>query len=224
MIRDRLKSTARKVLLRAFGMETDAADRTSFRPPAQAGAVDMTVIPKVVDGRGDTPGPNHKELIGRTWLAAQVIGGAPGAILDIRPPEEWTVGTLPGSILLPHHQVKSRLHLLPPKEVRITVVDATGSDDAQALAAWLRAEGWALARCLVGGWAEWVEHAEPAQTPTHPEGARFRLGDPVELHDGRRGVVQAVVRDGQGPARYTVLLDYQADQVASDVREEDLRG
>lgn len=223
MIRDRLKTTARKVLLKAFGMEDDAATRTSFRPPAQKGEVDTTVIPKIVDGSGDTPGPNHKELIGRTWLAAQVIGGSPSVLLDIRPPEEWTAGILPGSLLLPHHQIKARLHLLPPKEQRVTVVDATGSDEAQALAAWLRGEGWGMARCLVGGWAEWVEHGEPSAQPEQPEGARFRLGDPVELHDSRRGVVQAVTRDAQGQTRYTVLLDYKADKVAPDLRESDLK-
>ena len=48
-------------------------------------------------------------------------------------------------------------------------------------------QGWDLARRLRGGFAEWIEHDEPIQEATPPEGGSYKVGDPVQLSDGRRG-------------------------------------
>ena len=222
MIRDRVKAIVKRAALKAFGMEFDAEARQSFRPPAGAETFDATKIPRIVDGSGDTPGPNHRELIGRTWLAAQVIGGVPGMLLDIRPPEEWIVGHLPGAVLLPGGQIKARPELLPAKTERVTVYDATGALGSEPLAAWLRDQGWTMARALVGGWAEWIEHSEPIAHPTKPTGARHQLGDTVALKDGRQGVVQGV-RVGPKGERLDVLLNLNDDVVALDVPLSELK-
>ena len=76
MIRDRLKNRMRKMAIKAFGMEFDTEDRDpNAGGRANPDDFDPSVIPKIVDGAGDTPGPNHKEDIGRTWVAAQARGG-----------------------------------------------------------------------------------------------------------------------------------------------------
>lgn len=206
MIRDRLKSAAKKAAIKFFGMEWEAEeigpnDGNTKRAGPQA--VDPALIPRVVDGSGDTPGPKHRERIGRTWLASQVISGVPGFIVDIRHPKEVVAGLLPQAVLVPGAQLKGRLELLPAKDVRITVYDQTGSDESEALAAWLREQGWGLARMLQGGYAEWIEHDEPVARPEPVGGGRFHLGNPVELKAGGRGWVQGA----QAGGRYGVLLE-----------------
>lgn len=192
MIRDRFKKRLRGMALRAFGMERQAEARTT-RKTTGSDEYDPSVIPPLVDGDGDTPGPNHKEKIGRTWLAAQLNGGDAGTVIDIRPPQEWIVGTLPNALLVPGDQILRRTDLLPPKTRRVTLVDATHEQEAFETAKTLRDQGWTWARSLQGGWAEWVEQGETQVTPPRSEG-RWQLADPIE-HDGRRGVIQALRED-----------------------------
>ena len=189
MIRDRIKQRLRGIALKAFGMEKQAEARNT-RKTTGTGEYDPSVIPPLVDGDGDTPGPNHKELIGRTWLAAQIKGGDAGIIIDIRPPQEWIAGVIPSALLVPHEQVLERTELIPDKSIRISLVDATNEQEAFPLAARLREQGWTLARALQGGWAEWVEHSEEQHIPPRSRG-RWQLADPVE-HEGRRGVIQGL--------------------------------
>ena len=221
MFRDKLKKAARKAALKALGMESQAAPRQTSR--GEAGEFDPTVIPRVVDGSGDTPGPNHKTLIGRTWISAQLAGGVSPCILDIRPPEQWRAGHLPGALLLPGRQIMSRTDLLPSKDKRVAVCDATGDALSAEVALWLHEAGWTLARQLQGGWAEWVEFGEPIVTPETIEGDLIQIGDTAELTDGRRGWVQELTTDSEGLV-FTLLLDYDEDEVAPGLRKEDLEG
>ncbi len=218
MIRDRLKKAARKAALKAFGMEKQAEDRVP-RPKVDPGAeIDLSKIPKLVDGDGDTPGPNHKTRIGRTWVAAQMASGVSPILIDIRTPQEWTTGILPGALLLPGEQLKAQLDVLPDKKLRVTVYDSDGGTGSDALADWLRGQGWGMARQLQGGWAEWLEHGEPTRQLTPVDAARAQVGEPVGLSGGRRGVVQAISVSGS-TRTYTVLAD---DGTVKTCGEDDL--
>jgi len=224
LIRDRLKAAVKKVAIKAFGMEWQAEDipeNEALKKRAAPATIDPSVIPKVVDGSGDTPGPKHLEKIGRTWLASQVISNVSPFIIDMRHPKECAAGTLPGAVVLPGEQVKSRLDLLPGKDIRVTVYDQTGSPESDQIATWLREQGWGLARMLQGGYAEWLEHGEPIATPQPPEGAKYHLGNPVELKKAGRGHVQAVALEA-GKAVYSVLLD--DGTVKLGVKEKELAG
>ena len=166
MFRDRLKNRMRKMAIKAFGMEFDTEDRDpNAGGRANPDDFDPSVIPKIVDGAGDTPGPNHKEDIGRTWVAAQLAGGVAPFFVDIRTPMEMAAGVLPGAHRFPEHSLKDHLSNLPAKDVRVTVYDQTGEQGSIELAAWLRGQGWGLARRLQGGYAEWIEHGEDIETP-----------------------------------------------------------
>ncbi len=208
MIRDRIKQGVRKAALRFFGMEWDASERpVDDRRGATGSTYDPTVIPRVVDGSGDTPGPKHAEDIGRTWVAAQLVSGVAPFLIDLRPPAECAAGLIRGAYVLPGRLIERHLELLPAREMRVTVYDQLGSDDSAAVAAWLREQGWPLARRLRGGYAEWIEHGEPVEVPQAPEGGRFVLGQMVQLRaDGRRGYV---LRSTSGPegASHTVWFD-----------------
>ncbi len=219
MIRDRIKGAAKKAALRFFGMEWDASEAPvdHNRGVASPGAFDPNLIPKVVDGSGDTPGPKHREDIGRTWLASQVISNVSPYLIDMRHPKECAAGLIQGANLLPGDQIKQRLDLLPAKDVRVTVYDQVGSDDASRLAEWLRDQGWGLARRLRGGYAEWIEHSEPIAVPSPPEGARFMVGQQVQRAAGGKLWVQAA---GPGPV---YALWSEDGTFALGVREDELR-
>ncbi len=223
MIRDRLKGVAKKAAIKFFGMEWDAEelapnDGNTKRDGPQT--FDPNLIPRVVDGSGDTPGPKHRERIGRTWLVSQVISGVPGILIDLRHPREVVAGLIPQAILVPGQQLRTQLDRLPAKDIRITVYDQIGGDDAEAMATWLREQGWGVARFLQGGYAEWIQHDEPVALPQPPPGGRFHLGNPVELKAGGRGYVQAV--SAEGAPRYAILLD--SGEVRTGVSEAEIAG
>jgi rhodanese-related sulfurtransferase len=177
---------------------------------------DPKFMPKIVDGSGDTPGPNHKSMMGRTWLSAQIAGGFPPVVIDIRPPEEWTAGHIKGALLIPGRQILNLRKLLPDPSIRVVIVDAEGGTLSTEVSTELQALGWPLARYLSGGWAEWVEFGEPQEQPTPLDGAAFHLGSPAALPDGRHGQVQSIQKKGRGFS-YDVLIDYEQDEVALGV-------
>lgn len=200
MFRDRLKAAARTAALKLFKMEKQMEPHLepTGRLDRAPSSIDPSVIPRVVDGSGDTPGPNHKEDVGRTMLSAAIISAAGPVLIDHRPPEECVAGMLPGAICVPGHGLKARPDLLPAdKNARVVVYDQLGRDDSAALAEWLRSQGYVNARKLRGGYAEWLEHDEPVTVPAPGDGAKFSVGHPVERSDGKRYWVQQVL---PGPA------------------------
>ena len=188
MIRKKLKDRARKAALKLLNMEFDAEHRDpAGRGVADPSAFDPDKIPKVVDGAGDTPGPNHKTEIGRPWVAAQLAGGVAPVFIDVRPALELAQGLLPAALSMPSTRLKAHLDRLPAKDVRVTVYDQTGEQDAAQTAAWLRENGWGLARSLRGGFVEWIEHGEPIEPAPTTDDGKVRVGDPLTLKDGQSG-------------------------------------
>ena len=208
MIRSFLKDKARQAAIKLLNMEYDTVDRDpSARKKGDPSKFDPDKIPSLVDGDGDTPGPNHKEDIGRPFASAQLAGGKGFAILDIRTPLELVGGVLPGAMLMPRDLVKQRLDELPEdRTFRIVVYDQTGDHGSVELSDWLRENGWPWARRLKGGYAEWIEHGEAVVAPQTPEGATKEIGDPVRLADGREGWLLEVQSNGESLV-YQVWLD-----------------
>lgn len=179
MIRNKFKGIMRKAAIKILNMEFDTQDRNPTEIPKSS--FDASKIPKVVDGSGDTPGPNHKEDIGRTWVSAQLAGGVVPLLIDIRPPNEIVAGKIPTSILMSGEYIKNHLDLLPAKDLRIIIYDQTGALGSQEISLWLREQGWLLARRLKGGYAEWLEQDEPIDTPKVYAGAKYNIGEPVAV-------------------------------------------
>ena len=190
MLRQIIKKKLRIVAVRVLDMEFDTEERDKRSPAPPPTHVDASVIPKVVEGSGDTPGPNHKEKIGRSWVSAQLLSGVDPCLIDIRPPNEVVSGILPGAQCMPSQSIQSNTSILPDKDSRVVIYDQTGELGSPEIAAWLREQGWSWARYLEGGFAEWVEQGEP--TAVHPsieDDGIYRIGDEVNLTDGRRAFV-----------------------------------
>ena len=209
MIRDRLKKAARRAAIKLLNMEFDTEERDpNARGVADPSQFDPTKIPKLVDGDGDTPGPNHKTDIGRTWVSAQLAGGVPPFFVDIRPPQVAAAGILPGALLLSGESLKDNTSCLPSdKGERVTIYDQTGEQGADVLAAWLREQGWTMARRLQGGYAEWLEQGETIDQLATTPGAPRQIGQPVKLQDGRTGHIHSVSATGGGNFSYTVWVE-----------------
>ena len=186
MIRQKIKSFIRKTAVKVLDMEFDVQDRPN--PGGRGtGDFDPSVIPTIVDGDGDTPGPNHKQDIGRTWLAAQIAAGVSPYLIDTRPPNETVAGILPDAQIMSGQSVLKLKDRLPTdKSLRVTLYDQTGEQDAAALAEQLRQDGWTMARRLKGGYAEWLEHDEPIASPLN-EAQPVQIGDSVatDTHSGQ---------------------------------------
>ncbi len=194
MIRQFIKKKIRQTAVKVFNMEFDVEERDKRPPRSTPQAFDRAIIPNIVDGSGDTPGPNHKEKVGRTVVAAEILSGFSPFLIDIRPPNEIVSGMLPGALILPERSIEHCLEVLPSKEKRVAIYDQTGEFGSPEVAAWLREQGWIWARYLDGGYAEWIEQGEQTVLPaavSNPTKAdqQWRLGDEVNLKDTRRALV-----------------------------------
>ena len=196
MIRSFLKDKARQAAIKLLNMEYDTVNRDpEARKKGDPTKFDPTKIPKLVDGDGDTPGPNHKEDIGRTFASAQVTTGENAMVIDVRTPLEVVAGMLPNALLLPKNLTMSSLDQLPEdRTTRIIVYDQTGEHGSAEIAAWLRENGWPWARRLDGGYAEWIEHGESIVMPEKPEGSPYEIGNPVRLAEEKEGWLLRIVK------------------------------
>ena len=165
------------------------------RPPRSTPqAFDRSIIPNIVDGSGDTPGPNHKEKVGRTVVAAEILIGIQSILDRYTSPKRDCIGDVAWSAHSSRRSIEQCLDVLPPKEKRVAIYDQTGELGSPEVAAWLREQGWTWARYLDGGYAEWIEQGEQTVLPTAvatPSEAdkQWRLGDEVNLKDDRRALV-----------------------------------
>ena len=205
MIRDKFKGILRKVAIKVLDMEFDTQDRPKQEP--NKSTFDESKIPTVVDGSGDTPGPNHKENIGRTWVSAQLAGGVAPFLVDIRPPNEVVAGIIPSATIMSGTYIQSNTDQLPAKDQRVTIYDQTGDLGSGEIAQWLRDQGWALARRLQGGYAEWLEFDEPIAIPDSHPNAQKKIGEPVSI-DQKHGFIHRVLTS-QGKICYEVWVEDQ---------------
>jgi sulfur-carrier protein adenylyltransferase/sulfurtransferase len=93
----------------------------------------------------------------REVSAADAVGmrGDPNTIfLDVREPNEWNLGRIPGSVFIPRGNLESKVEAAIPREKKVVVYCARGNRSAFA-AETLTHMGYD-AVSLRGGWGEWV--------------------------------------------------------------------
>ena len=92
-------------------------------------------------------------------LARAIDSGRPPAILDVRTPEEFAAGHVPGAINIPFNQVGARSVEIPAAHDTVVVVYC-GHGPRAWLAAWtLRGRGFRRIEFLKGHWARWRRRA-----------------------------------------------------------------
>jgi rhodanese-related sulfurtransferase len=82
-------------------------------------------------------------------------------LLDVREPWEFSTAQIPGSLLMPMGEVRSRAHTELDPDAHIVVVCHHGQRSL-SVAMWLRREGFERAQSLAGGIEEWSRVIDPS--------------------------------------------------------------
>ena len=105
----------------------------------------------------------------RSALAARIDAGEAPLVLDVRTPEEFAAGHVPGAVLIPHDQLATRIgELGAPREVVVYCRSGRRSGLAEAV---LEQRGFRVSQ-LEGSWLAWEAQGLPIETGTVAEPAR----------------------------------------------------
>jgi len=108
-----------------------------------------------------TAGPGALAAEGSVAEAA-ALRDAGAFMLDVREPDEWAAGHIPGATLIPLGSLESRVGELPADR-DIVVVCRSGNRSAQGRDV-LRANGLARSTSMAGGMNDWVAAGLPVET------------------------------------------------------------
>ncbi len=96
-----------------------------------------------------------------TELKARIDRGDVPLIVDVREPAEFEICRIPGAVLIPLHQLPSRIAELDASK-EIVLLCKVGGRSASATA-FLRRAGFDRARNLTGGILAWIDQVDPSQ-------------------------------------------------------------
>ena len=102
-------------------------------------------------GRPAIPGIDAVEARSRQQAGAQIV--------DVREPDEWRAGHIPGAVHLPLASLQARMRDLDPRR-ELIVVCRSGNRSAMAVSL-LQSAGFTEAANLDGGMIAWGRHGLP---------------------------------------------------------------
>jgi rhodanese-related sulfurtransferase len=82
-------------------------------------------------------------------------------VIDVREPEEWALGRMPESVLIPMDDLAARMRELDPAQPVVTV--CRSGRRSLISAAQLLAAGFSDVKSLAGGMIAWVEAGQPVE-------------------------------------------------------------
>lgn len=112
---------------------------------------------------GGTPSPADSTEASQTEIADRISAGAAPLLLDVRTPEEFTSGHVPGAVNIPHDQLPSRLgELSASRDDEVVVYCERGGRAAKATET-LEAAGFTAIRHLTGDMSGWRDAGLPTE-------------------------------------------------------------
>ena len=78
------------------------------------------------------------------------------AFLDVREPNEWNLGHIPGAVHIPRGQLETNIEQRLPRDREIVIYCASGNRSALA-ADTMQQMGYARVSSMAGGWRDWVQ-------------------------------------------------------------------
>ena len=117
-----------------------------------------TSSPAPTAGASQTPGMAATVSV----ADAAVLRDDGAIIIDVREPDEWAAGHIPGAILIPLGELPSRLGDVPPHRP-IVVVCRSGNRSAQGRDILIGA-GFPAVTSLDGGMNDWAAEGMPIET------------------------------------------------------------
>jgi molybdopterin/thiamine biosynthesis adenylyltransferase/rhodanese-related sulfurtransferase len=119
--------------------------------------------------------PTYRELLARVREEIEEIStveaherlhsDVPPLFVDIRPPEEWQEGHIPGAILAPRNNLESRFETLVPDRSRPIVVYCSGGTRSAFAAKTLAELGYEDVVNLASGFTDWKRNGFDFATP-----------------------------------------------------------
>ena len=110
-----------------------------------------------------------------TLLERQLEGDPALVILDVRTPDEYVAGHVPGAVNIPHYEVADRLAEVPTDK-DVILYCRTGRRAAIA-AEILAANGHTRLAHLEGDIVEWQENRRPTEIPRDPAACAVALSE-----------------------------------------------
>jgi rhodanese-related sulfurtransferase len=109
------------------------------------------------------PAPAAPDIEPDALISRQATGDAALVILDVRTPEEFAAGHVPGAINVPHDTLEARLSSLPDLHDRDVVVYCrSGRRSALALDV-LKHHGYSRLLHLAGDMEAWTQASRPVE-------------------------------------------------------------
>ena len=81
--------------------------------------------------------------------------GEQAILLDVREPNEWNLGRIPGAVFLPRGNLESKVEDAIPRDARVIVYCARGNRSALA-ADTMRQMGYGSVASMSGGFQQWA--------------------------------------------------------------------
>jgi len=88
--------------------------------------------------------------------AMQMRAGGDVAFLDVREPNEWNLGHIPGAVHIPRGQLETNIEQRLPREREIVIYCASGNRSALA-ADTMQQMGYQRVSSMSGGWRDWIQ-------------------------------------------------------------------
>jgi phage shock protein E len=107
------------------------------------------------------------------FVALPASGDAAPFVLDVRSPEEYIAGHVPGAVNIPHDQVAARLAEVP-KDKDVVLYCRSGRRAGMA-AEVLAANGYTRLKHLEGDMLGWQEEQRPVEVPRDPSACAAAL-------------------------------------------------
>lgn len=82
--------------------------------------------------------------------------------LDVREPNEWNLGRIPGAQFLPRGQLESKIEELVPRDSRVVIYCARGNRSALA-ADTMQQMGYDNVASMSGGFQQWVMEGQEVE-------------------------------------------------------------
>ena len=127
--------------------------------PTQTGLIDYLRFCGVPGSEAAAHGPAAPE-IGAKELSAALAGSDPPLLVDVREPEEWDLGHLPGARLIPKGELTEHLDELT-RAREIVLYCRSGARSAQSTRQLLDL-GFSHVRSLKGGILAWAAEVDPS--------------------------------------------------------------
>ena len=88
--------------------------------------------------------------------ARERTGRGDVVFLDVREPNEWNLGHVPGALHIPRGTMETKVEQAIPRDREVVIYCATGNRSALA-ADTLQQMGYDRVSSLAGGWRDWVQ-------------------------------------------------------------------